>query len=152
MPKPGLPMEKFNLALQKYADQTVPKIAKDAQRIIAEEIYKRILQRTPVLTGRARRNWFPSFNTPRGDTTEDVAGVRATGSPITGAEKSRIAGVVRNIEFGPLGGTIWVTNNLNYIGVLESGSSAKAPNGIMEGAILGALEEISSRGIKVRVP
>lgn len=150
MPKQGVPVEKFNKLLNNYAKQTVPKIGKDVLRIITEQIYKRILERTPVLTGRARRNWYPSFNTPRESTTEQVAGVRATGVPMTAAERARMQTIIRNIEFGPLGAKVWITNNLDYIGRLEHGWSAKAPAGIMEGAILGALEEISSRGVKVQ--
>ncbi len=150
MPKKGVPVEKFNKLLEEYAKKTVPKIGKDVQRIIVEQIYKRILERTPVLTGRARRNWIPTFNTPSSRTTEQVAGVRETGIPMTAEERSRIERIIRNIEFGSFGTKVWIANNLPYIRRLEHGWSAKAPAGIMEGAILGALEEISSRGVKVQ--
>ena len=151
MVKKSLEINKFNRELEKFANKRVPILAKDVQKILTELIYRKILERTPVLTGRARRNWIPSFNSPVDFTTTKLAGVSETGTPETPQERARLRTITRNLQAGILGSTIFITNNLAYIGILERGNSAKAPNGIVEGAIQGALEELSSRGVKVQL-
>lgn len=133
-------VEDFNRALEEFEDSTVPLIAKEVQKTLVIEIYKRIVLTTPVLTGRARRNWTPTIGTPSNFSTEDVAGVLLTGAPVTQDEKSRIKSVISTLNALPLGQTVWISNNLPYIRRLDNGYSQKAPSGITEVSIFGALE------------
>lgn len=138
----------FRRKLKDYEKKVREEIIVEAHGVVVREVFKRILERTPVLTGRARRNWNLSFNAPNPETTEEVAGVTQTGTPWTAQERQRAQDVLRNIKFAKVGSTIWIGNFLPYIQFLEEGSSMKAPNGIVVGAIQGALEELRSTGIK----
>lgn len=150
MPKPGISPQAFRTALNKYSKDVVRKIATEIHGIVTMEVYKRIAERTPVLTGRARWNWNVSFNAPDIETSTDVAGVRSTGAPLTSVERNKARVVLRNIGFANLGSTVWISNGLPYIWFLEHGSSMKAPQGIVKGAIQGALEALSSSSLTAK--
>lgn len=92
-------------------DQVTRKVALAVQADVAFN--------TPVDTGRARSNWLPSIGTPRRDTIEDRGG-----SP--------------EIDFNgyKLGETIFISNNLPYIGALNNGSSKQSPAGFVDDAIM----------------
>lgn len=75
-------------------------------RRLALEALRRVVFRTPVDTGRARSNWQLSVGSPAG-------GEASGGDPISEG-LSRLAG----LRFGQ---TIWLTNNVPYILVLEEG-------------------------------
>lgn len=151
MPKTSVSMQEFNRELTKFSKRLIPTILRDTRQAVIRESYTRILMRTPVLTGRARRNWNLSFSSPNTETTEEVAGVAITGAPITGEEKARLNAILNNIGMGGTNSAIFISNGLPYIKWLEDGNSMKAPNGIVEGAILGALEVLSSKGIAFKI-
>ena len=67
-------------------------------------LFGSIVKRTPVDTGRLRGNWQTSINTSDGS------------APIIMAK---------------LGDSIFITNNLPYAQVIESGSSKQAPSGMV---------------------
>lgn len=129
----------FRAALTTYADQFFDTVTKDSVGVIATLIWEGILITTPVLTGRARRNWNVSVGSPDTQTTTEVAGVAMTGSPITSQEKAMIADAIRSYKRAPLGTALIMNNSLHYVPFLEAGSSAKAPSGIREVAIRRAL-------------
>lgn len=145
MPNKSLNLKDFKRALNKYSRETVDNIAKEVHGRVVTEVYKNIVERTPVLTGRARRNWNVSFNAPNPETTEDVAGVSQTGEPWTAQERERVQNVVRNIQFAKVGSVMYISNHLPYIYFLEHGSSMKAPDGIVEGAIIKALADLKAK-------
>jgi len=92
-------------------------------RKISFEAFRRIVLRTPVDTGRARANWGVAIGTP--GTTYDI----------TLADKSGQATLAKAAD-GTMGwncrGSIFLTNNLPYIGALEYGhSQVQAPNGMV---------------------
>lgn len=150
MAKPGITAAQFRKELDRYSKDVVRKIATEIHGIVAMEVYKRIAERTPVLTGRARWNWNVSFNAPNIETSTSVAGVRTTGAPLTKIEREKARVVLRNIGFANLGSTVWISNGLPYIWFLEHGSSLKAPQGIVKGAIQGALEALSSSSLTAK--
>jgi len=103
--------------VEKNVDATVRKTA-----IL---INQTVISATPVDTGRARGNWFASVGSPiTGDSTEtDKSGagrISANNSKISGAKS---------------GQTIFLSNNLPYIGKLNDGSSAQAPANFVEQAV-----------------
>ena len=85
----------------------------------------RIVQRTPVDTGRARGNCFVSIGAASGEVTEQVdpAGGQAiaAGNAVIASWGGAEAGFP----------VIFIQNNLPYIERLENGYSAQAPNGML---------------------
>lgn len=90
-------------------------------RKISFEAFKRIILRTPVDTGRARANWGVKVGSP---VTYQIESEDKSGSATLSAASD-----------GTLSwdceGSIFLTNNLPYIGQLEYGSSKQAPSGMV---------------------
>ncbi len=80
-----------------------------------------VIEKTPVDTGRARGNWFPSFDTPSTEITSKTSKL--------GAES--IIRTVQKVSELTTDKSFFLTNNLPYIVVLENGSSTQAPNGMV---------------------
>lgn len=84
----------------------------------------RIVDRTPVDTGRARGNWIASIG-GRATATMEVFDPSGSGAKSEGA--SVIAGFMAREDWP----SIFIQNNLPYIGRLEDGYSGQAPNGML---------------------
>jgi hypothetical protein len=95
--------------LQKRADQMC--------RGLALEAGKRIVERTPVDTGRARGNWNFSIGTVDGSTTEHTD---KTGTTTI----SKIRSGTKAAKFGD---TMYIVNGLPYIHKLEHGGYGPGP-------------------------
>lgn len=96
----------FNAAVTKEIDTIY--------RDIALELHRRIVNKTPIDTGRAKANWNLSSGSP--DTT--VTDSTTPNSPNIGSPK---AGVDE----------LWIANYLHYIYALEFGHSSQAPSGMV---------------------
>ena len=83
-------------------------------RGVVLEALKRIKNRTPVDTGRARNNWNVSEGSP------DYGTTTATGDTAL----ARGAAVIANLKFGD---TAYITNGLPYIPTLEYGGYGPGP-------------------------
>jgi hypothetical protein len=112
----------FALDLRRFGDLTEEK-ATMIFRKIALDLDTRIVLSTPVDTGRARGNWFPSINTPS-NAVNPTASDRSGSGAINAA-----AGLIGRAEIGTV---IWFTNNLPYILPLENGWSGQAPTGMVD--------------------
>lgn len=132
----------FEREMRAWARTKVPLIGKKIHIAVANAMYQGIVERTPVLTGRARGNWFPSNGAPSDQVGEDVAGVSVTGQAATAEEKGRIKAVTSKLKALPLGQEkVFITNNLDYITKLEDGSSPKAPpNAMVQQTIINTLD------------
>ncbi len=133
----------FHREMTKWAVKNIPLIGKAVHAAVSQAVYKGIVQKTPVLTGRARNNWFPSLGAPIGYATEDTAGVSVTGQPQTSEERARINSVTRKLKALPLGQTnVFITNNQPYIQKLEDGTISKKspPNAMVQGTIINTLD------------
>lgn len=84
---------------------------------IALEGYSGVVEKTPIDTGFARNNWFAEVGD--GATRETNGG---SGGP------SAAEAVVQSDTYD----AITIANGAEYIGVLESGRSQQAPNGMVE--------------------
>ena len=80
---------------------------------------------TPVDTGRARANWQVGIGAPVLEATEDTD---KDGGPTINRNNAKIA--LRQERQ-----TVYISNNVPYIGRLNAGSSAKAPAGFVEEAV-----------------
>lgn len=138
MPR-GKPLSAFRADLKKFA-RTVDVDYHVVLRRVTFEILGKIVQRTPVLTGRARANWQVSQGAPSSSTYEMTANL--TGPQSKAVAMQRAQGTAfTNYD------TYWVVNNLPYIVALETGHSTQAPQGMVrvtmaevEAGIFGALQ------------
>lgn len=121
MPR-GLTPTEFAIDLERFGDTTREQ-AKTIFQKITLDLDRAVVLATPVDTGRARGNWFPSLQRPSSRVKDDVED--KTGQSAINAQ----VGVVNRAK---LGDTLWLTNNLPYVLVLENGSSKQAPMGMVD--------------------
>jgi len=90
-----------------------------------------VILSTPVDTGRARNNWFLSLDRPLLNPTEetDISGFARIDSNNTKVKSRK-----------PGSGSVYITNNVHYIGLLNAGSSSQAPAGFVEKGVLVGLK------------
>lgn len=110
-----LDLKRFGKVTREQASQIFRKIALDLDSAIVLD--------TPVLTGRARGNWYPSIGAP--SNAEDPEVRDKSGTQAIGRLSATVAGAM-------LGDVIWFTNNLPYILELENGRSNKSPDGMVD--------------------
>lgn len=91
---------------------------------IGVEAAAEIVNRTPVLSGKARRNWITTVGGKSGATTEATD---PTGAAAIADARSALDGYGADGKFP----TITVQNNLPYIDRLENGYSKQAPAGMV---------------------
>ncbi len=89
----------------------------------AFDVFREVIIKTPVKTGRARANWSITTHNPDYRTTQ-----RTTPQSIQDLDLNAFP-------------TVWIANGLDYIGDLEKGKSDQAPTGIS----LPALVAVRSR-------
>lgn len=138
----------FEAEMRRWAQKHVPRIGKAVHKAVTKAVYEGIVKKTPVLTGRARGNWFASMGAPSEEVGERLFGGTTTGEPVTAAEKSMIKTVTDQLEALPLGQSpAFVTNNLDYISRLEDGHSPKSPpKAMVRGTIINTLD-----GLKIDI-
>ena len=110
----------FSLDLSKFSKLTENKMEKVVKKVFIG-LSADIIKDTPVLSGRARMNWFPAINKYSDTSTDsiDKVGVTAINRATSKANQYR------------LGDTITLSNNLPYAMRLEYGWSKKAPAGMV---------------------
>lgn len=112
-------IEGFNAAIGDFLQRLLPAQVKLAQKKLALELFRRIVMRTPVDTGRARGNWQLTIGAP----ATDILPIRRNDANIS------MAGAILNL-MTPYS-DIWITNNVPYILALEYGHSDQAPKGMV---------------------
>jgi hypothetical protein len=106
----------FEDDLRKFERKTTRKLTQVGRKV-ALELFRRVIYKTPVDTGRARANWQVTIGTPAAGTIEiDDTNGGATMSKATAASAGFRAG-----------DTIYLTNNLPYIRKLEEGGYPDGP-------------------------
>lgn len=136
----------FEIALDEFVEETVPKQHLAVQKKIAIDLLSRIIEKTPVgnpsiwaesslpppkgyVGGRARANWQISVGAPGSDASQAPETGVATRHPISGLQEA--AGFTA-MATAKAGATIWIYNNVRYIKRLEDGWSHKqAPAGMV---------------------
>lgn len=137
MPR-GVSARQFALELKRFGEVTERQARLIFQKIIID-LDTRVVLGTPVDTGRARGNWFPSLNSPSSRVdmeAEDKSGSRA------------IAAATSNALGAELGDTAWLTNNLPYILPLENGHSGQAPEGMVDGNLNAIAEQYGGKVVR----
>lgn len=117
-------MANFTFDMSKYGEKTIKQIDQFVRKT-AIDLTTSIIKSTPVDTGRARANWFVSFESAIEDTTDDTNFNNA------------LADGINTILKGKIGKYIYIQNNLDYIAGLEYGqpygnrSKRQAPQGMV---------------------
>ena len=118
-------VESFNRAMDAFSKKLVPEQHAALMAQVALEALKRIVNRTPVDTGRARGNWRLSIGkSPRVLSGAAREGSRRSASQIISQATTKL----QEMNFGQ---TIWIANGLEYVVFLEAGSSTQAPRGMV---------------------
>jgi hypothetical protein len=117
----GTNLQNFNSALSNAAEKIKKEDLVKFIRSVCLETFKRVVQRTPVDTGRARGNWQVEINAPAAGTIEadQWASVFERGDAM-------LASI-------PPFSVVHITNNVEYVFYLEYVRRSKqAPNGFVE--------------------
>lgn len=115
-------VREFNLALRDFVRKTCPDQVVTVQRKISLDALKRLVEKTPVRTGRARGNWQVGID--QRPETQDVLRYDQSGGPTIRKGAAVIKGMQKPC-------VCYLTNNVDYINDLEDGKSTQAPNGMM---------------------
>jgi hypothetical protein len=107
----------FTIPLAQLAEKMQADLETVVQRSTLE-VFRSVVQKSPVDTGRFRANWNASHGTPDAHTTQSVDQGRGI------AEASKAATFA-------VGGVIYLTNGLPYAVRLEYGYSKQAPSGMV---------------------
>lgn len=134
----GKDIDGFIADLKVFKDKILPKTFIAFQKYIALELYKRIMQKTPVDAGILRGSWTISIGgqdrTPANDKT-DAAAFDSTyaGDKLTRAERADFKTAVDGMNGLGLGQIIWINNAMPYVLVIEfdGHSQVKAPAGMV---------------------
>ena len=107
----------------------------DVMKKVTVETTANLIEDTPVDLGWARANWVPQIGEPR--TT-----VVGTPNDVTSGPQERgITEVITQYKMNK--GSIYITNNVPYIGRLNDGSSQQAPTAFVQSAIAKAIKKVS---------
>lgn len=108
--------KRFELDVTKFAKQTEINLETVVKRV-SFDVYNKAKQNTPVDTGRARGSW---------NISEEYADLSSLPQ---GQYPSGTSNAVGNISGKE---EVHVSNNVEYIDVLDQGSSRQAPQGIVD--------------------
>lgn len=93
---------------------------------VAFQLFRRIIEKTPVDTGRARASWNIAIGAP--DASVQPEGqYRSNPGGLAAKANTVLAGYGADDRLPP----VWISNNLPYIGELENGHSQQAPSGMV---------------------
>lgn len=139
--------DKIVKALERTAERVVAKISLD---ITANLTAAAAEGGTPVDTGWASANWVPVIGaaskvTAGGPSRDSKGRFKGKGSrrdsgEIAAARGAQLAGEAKLITYKLSQGTVFISNNVPYIGILNNGSSQQAPKAFIERAIEKALK------------
>lgn len=137
--------KEFIFRVRNFVDKTTEEIEL-IQKKTAIELYRMIINRTPIDVGVARANWFVTSSAPSSRLSEGKEDIAAGKRPPLDATGPTVDAMVSKVEKIPLGKTIYMTNNAPYILRLEyglyprnssgtkttaQGYSTQAPNGMV---------------------
>lgn len=120
-----------------------------AFRGVAFELQEKIVERTPIDTGRAKASWRLNPNVADASVEPDLYGDKE--NPFFASQALVVAkGQQQKIPFGTK--RIVISNNLHYIEKLENGGSRQAPVGMVAVTVhRGAVEAMFRRQLAAQV-
>jgi hypothetical protein len=116
--------------LDRAYDEAMKRVAQTI-RAVAIVVDQKLVETTPVDTGRARANWQVSLNEPLSSQVPWSDETRKESSFIPPRSETALKAAAGF----KIDDTIFITNNLPYIRRLNDGYSKQAPAGFVESAI-----------------
>lgn len=110
------------------------------------DITANLIETTPVDTGWARANWVPRIGEPYTSDGGIEFNAEERRASVGSARGAQAAGTASLLTYDLDRGPVFVSNNVPYIEVLNSGSSKQAPAAFIEAAIQQAVN--SNRNIR----
>ena len=122
----------FVADLKVFKDRILPKTFVAFQKYIALELFKRIMQKTPVDKGTLRGSWTISIGSQDKMPANKPTSARQ-GAALSGAERAEFQTAVAGMQELKLGQIIWINNAMPYVLRIEfdGHSSVKAPAGMV---------------------
>jgi len=138
-------LTEFNAQMHNFTKLFEPRVTKSLIQKIALDLWKEIISRTPVDTGRARANWQLDENYSATSTFKDFG--KSSGTPKTGTPPPYGSGphdpVIPDISPAH---AYEIFNNLVYIERLEQGHSKQsAPNAMVAGSLQNLTRQLEAR-------
>ena len=119
-------MSDFALDMKRFASNTKVSM-RTVTRKVALEIFRGVVMKTPVDTGRAKGNWQVSIGTPATGIAEWT-----DKTPEGHLSSESLAKITREVEsWDGAKVAIYLSNNLAYIERLENGYSGQSPTGMV---------------------
>lgn len=115
-------MSKWSVPLDRLAQQTGVKIETVARKATFD-LFRAVVLKSPVDTGRFRANWNVSYGTSDVTFSDSINQGRAT------SEVSKALTL-------PIGGVVFLSNGLPYANRLEYGYSQQAPSGMIRTSVV----------------
>jgi len=123
----------FIAEVKDFKQRLLPKQFTAFQKWIALELYRRILQKTPVDKGTLRGSWTISIgNQDRvAANNETIAGMGESLSPSERSEFTQAVSAMNDLQIGQI---IWINNAMPYVLRIEfdGHSKEKAPGGMVQ--------------------
>ena len=135
-------MSNFDLDLSKFIDES-EEIASKILRGTSLGLFKRIVKRTPVDTGRLRANWQIDINS--------VPAKELKSNDLDGDGRQTVARETSKLGKNKIEDTIYLANNLPYaVAMEEGGSKTQAPQGMVRVSLVELDRELKANVKKFR--
>lgn len=128
-------LKEFNAKLKAFTKSVPEQFINVAHKKLSLDILSGVTKRTPVASGRARLNWQLSIGSP-------ASGIKEVGKS-EGEMSSSLVPSLQEVgqevinegmnqlqSLNPFG-IVFISNNVNYVGYLDQGSSKQAPAGMV---------------------
>lgn len=122
----------FKLDLKKFNKKTTH-ITEEVFKGTVIGLFNKVVLRTPVKTGRLRKSWQPTIN-----------------SPSVSLKKANGDAIITKVSQAKLGDSIFLINNLPYAQKIEAGSSNQAPAGMVRVTVAEYQKIINENVIKAK--
>jgi len=128
-------LAQFNREVTQFARSIPGKVTVMQKKIVLEALL-RLVEKTPVDTGRARGNWQATIGSPAegqvgGDWPKTGGPPKTERPPLRPEDKQVIAKGLAAIAGLPPFQVVWISNNIDYIEELEHGHSGQSPEGML---------------------
>jgi hypothetical protein len=128
----GKKIDGFIADMKVFQNRVLPKTFVAFQKYIALELYKRIMQKTPVDMGTLRGSWTISVGSQDTQPANKETNAKQ-GSALSPEERANFKSAIAGMSELGLGQIVWINNAMPYVLVIEfdNHSHTKAPAGMV---------------------
>lgn len=128
---PNWTLPKLKMDMTSWATKVIPTQIVDFQKMIALELFRKIIMRTPVDKGFLRGAWTVSIGSESSANKGKKSSAK-TEDDLTGEEQAHVDDILKAVTGLPLGQVIWLANAMPYVERIEFESwSSQAPHGMV---------------------